>query len=250
MSCPYFQNSELITIPGGLYADGKPSSREAESLGLTVVSEDEVIEHLTTHRGRIEGLAITGGEPTLQPDLPDFCRRIKALGLLVKLDTNGTNPAMLSALIADGLVDYVAMDVKLPTAAYNVLLPQDASAEAKARVTESVRESIGILKRLPSGKGAPVDADDSRALEGVDSRGALVDYEIRTTVVDEFFDDDVMRLLGRELSGIKQLYLQPYRDSDTVLISGLHSPSDEKLLGYRDILLEYIPRVEIRGADL
>ena len=214
LRCPYCQNSELI---GGA---------DAASSGLSVTSEEEVLSHLKARSGRIEGLVITGGEPTLQPDLADFCRHVKELSMLVKLDTNGTNPDVLQTLLDAGLLDYVAMDAKLPTAAYDLLLQKNTSDNAKEDIISSVKKSIEIL------------------------RNSDVDYEMRTTVTDEFFDEDMVTLLGREFAGVKRLYLQPYRDSENVLMPGLHTPSDEKLLNYRDILSQTIPVVEIRGVDL
>ena len=221
LRCPYCQNSELI---GG--ASGAATGPDAAFSGLSVTSEEEVLSHLKARSGRIEGLVITGGEPTLQPDLADFCRHVKELSMLVKLDTNGTNPDVLRTLLDAGLLDYVAMDAKLPAAAYDLLLPKNTSDKAKEDIITSVRESMEIL------------------------RNSDVDYEMRTTVTDEFFDEDMVTLLGREFAGVKRLYLQPYRDSENVLMPGLHTPSDEKLLEYRDILSQTIPVVEIRGADL
>ena len=214
LRCPYCQNSELIL----------PELMEKQ----TPVSEDEIFDHLKSHIGRIEGVAITGGEPTLQRDLSDFCKKIKDMGLMVKLDTNGTDPETLSSLINEGLIDYAAVDIKLPTMAYDILLPKDISDETKKRIIFSIRKSIDILR----------------------SSSLPFDYELRTTVVDELFDNDMISAMAQELSGIRRLFLQAYRDSENVLLRGLHTPSTEALIAYRDILKKTIPEVEIRGVDL
>ncbi len=232
LRCPYCQNAELILpdqwcgpatdSPDALIPDS------AAGPGIAEIPEAEVISHLSSHVGRIEGLVITGGEPTLQPDLVDFCKRVKELGLLVKLDTNGNAPAVVRELIDLRLVDYIALDVKLPTAAYDILLPENASDEIKKKTISNVRETLEILKNAPD----------------------HIDYETRTTIPNEFFDDDMMEALSHELAGVRRHFLQPYRDTDTVLIHGLHTPSEDALLRYRDILKKSIPQVEIRGMDI
>ena len=224
LRCPYCQNSELI-LPDAFDVKNEDSRDGAVS---GPISEDELFSYLKSHIGRIEGLVITGGEPTLQPDLVDFCRRIKKLGLSIKLDTNGINPYTISTLLDGKLVDYIALDVKLPLPMYELLLPEHASESVKSMTIENLWQSLDILKNLSD----------------------TADYETRTTVADEFFDERIIDALGRTLSGIKRHYLQPYRDADTVLMRGLHTPSDEKLIRYRTILRQYVPDVEIRGVDL
>ena len=100
--CPFCQNSSLVQRP-------------AE---LPIVTEEEFFSFLKKRSGILEGVCVTGGEPTLSPELPDFLSSIKSAGYLVKLDTNGTNPDMLGSLIAEKTVDYVAMDIKAGRANY------------------------------------------------------------------------------------------------------------------------------------
>ena len=207
--CPYCHNSELI----------HPKA------DAPLVSEEEILSHLTAQKGKIEGLVISGGEPTLQPDLAEFCKKIKDLGLLVKLDTNGTAPEILAKLIDEQLIDYVAMDAKMPSALYSIIMPKDAPEEVTKKHTDAYKKSLALLKSAPGN----------------------IDYEIRTTVVGDFFDTDIVTALGHELSGVRRLFLQPFKNGDTVPVSGLREPSAQEMESYKDILSEFIPQVELRG---
>lgn len=201
--CPYCHNSDLIQ-------------------GLDKVdpySTQEVFDHLKKRKGVLDGVVISGGEPTIHPDLPDFIRKVKALGYLVKLDTNGTNPKMLKALVEEGLVDYVAMDikhsrVKYPTVACNETLDMDA-----------ILESVDYLKGDP------------------------VDYEFRTTLCVELHRETDITAIGLWLAGAKAYYLQPYKESDQVLQPGFHRHSREKLQDFVTLLSAFVNKVEIRGLD-
>ncbi len=118
--CPFCHNGPLLAMTGGS------------------VPQPDVLERLARRRGLLEGVVVSGGEPCLQADLAEFCASVKALGFLVKLDTNGSRPSVLRELLAQGLIDYVAMDVKAPPHLYATL----ASAEVDWRTIE---ESIGVL---------------------------------------------------------------------------------------------------------
>ena len=160
--CPYCHNPELV--------DETVERRWRE---------DEIFAFLDTRRGLLDSLVITGGEPTLHEDLPNFISLIKRKEFLVKLDTNGTNPAMLRRLIADGLVDYVAMDVKAPLRSYEKTVARPVD-------TEAIGESISLLL-----KGG-------------------VDYEFRTTLVKALISPDDIRDIGKEIHGAKAYYLQKF----------------------------------------
>ena len=117
MRCPFCHNGSLALGQGGLN-----------------ISTEELLAFLDSRAGRLEGVCISGGEPTLHPDLPDLIREIKSRGFKVKLDTNGTNPEMLLSLINDGLLDYVAMDVKNSPEKYG--LTAGVSAELRMQNAE------------------------------------------------------------------------------------------------------------------
>ena len=198
--CPYCQNSDLVLYP-----------EETEPY-----SEEEIFDHLARRQGVLSGVCISGGEPTLQPDLKNFIRKIKDLGLAVKLDTNGSNPAVLKELITEGLLDYVAMDIKHSRAKY-------ASVACSPSFNlDDIAESVDFLK------------------EG------HVDYEFRTTLVKEMHREADMTAIGMWLMGAKAYYLQPYRDSDTVICPGYHAHSREELDTFVKILSAFLPKVELR----
>lgn len=123
--CPYCHNPELIPTKAP----------------VSEIAEEHVLKYLEDHRKMLDGVCITGGEPTLQTDLPSFIRRIKALGLLVKLDTNGIHPNMVKGLVADGLVDYVAMDLKHTWEKY-----QDIIRAGGTKTVENCRETFTIIQ--------------------------------------------------------------------------------------------------------
>ena len=155
LRCPFCHNASLVL--GG-----------AE----VAMTEEEFFKFLQKRKGLLDGVCVTGGEPTLRPDLPEFLKKIKDLGYLVKLDTNGSNPKMLRQLLEEGLLDYVAMDIKncpehyTPTCGGIDILP-------------AVEESLSILKENQ------------------------VEYELRTTCVKPFHDSSAMEAMGKWLSGTK-----------------------------------------------
>ncbi len=201
--CAFCQNESLVL---------NPSSQP-------VIKEEEIFAHLTKRKNILQGVCITGGEPTLQPDLPEFIRKIKDLGLAVKLDTNGYRPEVLKKLAEDGLIDMVAMDIKAEPSGY-------------AAITQ--------IK----------DIDMDRICDSVDFliHGKLP-YEFRTTVVAEYFNTDSAKDLGMWLAGSRAYFLQNFKDSESVMVSGLHSRTKEELLEYREILSKTIDKVELRGVD-
>jgi len=191
--------------------------------GLTLlenVSEDilfeDVLSFLKKRVGVLEGVVISGGEPTLMPGLADKIKQIKELGYCVKLDTNGTNPEIVKDLIDKKLIDYVAMDIKNSPNKYS--LTTDANIDIK-----KIEETINILKN--SG----------------------IEYEFRTTLINEFHSEKDIIEMGEFIKGSKQLYLQQFKISDGVLNKNLH-PVDEDLANkFKDILSKYISKVELRG---
>ena len=201
--CPFCHNAELVLRPGE----------------QPVIPEEEFFALLQKRKGLLDGVAVTGGEPTLQPDLPDFLRRIRDLGYAVKLDTNGTRPDLLKRLVREGLVQYAAMDIKNSPARYA------ETAGVSDPDLAAVRESAAFL------------------LEGT------VPYEFRTTVVRELHTPRDMAEIGRWLRGAERYFLQCFTDSGDLIREGLTPCSREEL----DLLLAAvkpdIPNAELRGVD-
>ena len=187
--------------------------------GMTPLMDDAaLLDFLKKRQGLLDGVAVTGGEPLLRPDLPRLLERIKALGYAVKLDTNGSHPAALRALTADGLVDYVAMDVKNSPAAYAA--------------------TVGV----PELDLTPVAESAAFLLSGA------VDYEFRTTAVAEFHTDASFAAIAQWIAGAKRYYIQCFTDRDAVLQAGLHAPTKEQLEHWADIVRPLVPSVELRGV--
>ena len=182
-------------------------------------SQEEILAFLKKRKGILDGVCVSGGEPTLSDGLPDFLHKIKNLGYDVKLDTNGSRPSMVKNLTADGLIDRVAMDIKACPSNYHMLTGVNVDLDA-------IRETAGWL----------LNGD--------------LDYEFRTTVVRELHSEKDFQEISQWLGSAKAYYLQAYRDSDGVLMPGFSACSEEEMKNYRDILLETIPVVEIRGMDL
>lgn len=185
-------------------------NREIIAGDVPTIDEEKVFEHLEKRQGMLDGVVISGGEPLLQPDLPNFIDRVKELGYPVKLDTNGTNPDMLLSLITSGRVDYVAMDVKAPFDRYDLITPTRTDADA-------LRKSVSVL------------------------RHSGVDYELRTTFAPQLSIEDI-GTIAREIEGAKRYFLQQYRpccDEDALA----HSPEElieaaklaEGILGFCDV---------------
>ncbi len=198
MLCPFCHNAELIGNPKELY------------------TKESFFQFLKKRKGILDGVCISGGEPTIHSELPDFVMEIKSLGYLVKLDTNGTNPAMLRQLIQENRIDYVAMDIKSGISAYSMCCGCRVSMN-------SILESIAILKehRVP--------------------------YEFRTTVVDELHKQQDMIEIGKMLQGASKYFLQSFMPSPQVPVDYFHAPSKEQLKKYQHLLKKFVPNTLIRG---
>lgn len=199
--CPFCHNASLIQTP--------------ESL----IGESDLIKFLNQRRGLLDGVVFTGGEPLLQADLPALLKRVKALGYPIKLDTNGAHPKTLGRLIAEGLVDYVAMDIKNSPDRY----PQTVG---RAHFDVSpVLESVEMLK------------------------GSSVDYEFRTTVVAELHDESSFEAIGKWICGAKRYYLQKFENRESVLCQNLHAPADREIARYLERVKPYVFFAAIRGEE-
>ncbi len=206
--CPFCHNSDLLGAKG-------PEG----------MSDGELLTFLEKRQGLLDGVCITGGEPTLQPELETLIGSIKALGFAVKLDTNGSRPEVLKALVEKNLVDYVAMDIKNCPADY----PETAGM--RPALMEAVEDSARFL------------------LAG------NVDYEFRTTVVDELHSEEGIAAMGRWLESLssdhktKRLFLQCYMERESVLSPGFNPPSKEKMTDFVSILQPFAEVVQVRGMD-
>ncbi|MBR0373513.1 MAG: anaerobic ribonucleoside-triphosphate reductase activating protein [Mogibacterium sp.] len=219
--CPFCHNFELV--------DGSAPP---------VMTEDELLAFLAKRRSLLDGVAVTGGEPCLHRDLPDLLQKFRDLGYAVKLDTNGNHPAVLREVLERGLVDYVAMDIKNSPARYAVTagLSMGAAADGSAGEVESLDESGGFdLTKI----------NESMQL----LMHGTVDYEFRTTVVDEFHDAEAIDAIGQWIRGARRYYLQLFTDRDTVPFEGFHAPSREAMFRYLDIARQYVPTAELRGVE-
>lgn len=202
--CPFCHNSELL-CPGE---------------DVPTISEEEVFTHLRKRKGMLQGVCITGGEPTLQSDLTEFIRKVKELGYLVKLDTNGFRPDVVEQLIEQGLLDYVAMDIK-------------ASPENYALATgvpgidlKPVKQTVEFLKE---GK---------------------IPYEFRTTVVKGIHATEEFEIIGAWLAGSTAYYIQSYKHSDNVLSPHMcEEYTRGELEDIASIMRKYVDKVVLRGVE-
>lgn len=200
--CPFCQNGTLVLHP----------------MQEPVIEMEEIRNLLKKRKGILDGVCISGGEPTLCEQLPVLAQELKSLGYAVKLDTNGSRPEMLKSLVKDQLLDYVAMDIK----------------NSPQRYQETVGEVL---------------LDFSAVLESVDFlKTGIIDYEFRTTVVKELHREEDFRKIGAWLAGSKRYFLQGYQESEHVICPGFSAYSRSKLESFRKILLQTIPQVEIRGV--
>ena len=207
LRCPFCHNSQLL---GG----------DAEEL----MDSGALLDFLRKRQGVLDGVCITGGEPTLHADLPELLRSIRALGYAIKLDTNGTNPQLLRRLIDEGLVDYVAMDVKNGPDRYAETVGIEGFSLA------AIEESIRLL------------LEDK------------TDYELRTTVVLPLHSEDSIAAMSAWLTAlgdgkkVKRLYLQPFVDRDTVPVAGLCAPEADTLSAFVGLLQSCADYVTLRGV--
>lgn len=206
--CPFCHNSGLLA-----------------GSGQEQLEEAEFFRFLEKRRGLLDAVCVSGGEPTLQPGLEEFARRIKALGYLVKLDTNGTAPEVLKNLVTQGTVDYVAMDVKAGPGGY----AQCAGVADPG--LDRVEESLRFLLGLEAG------------------------YELRTTVVEQLHGDNSFLDIGRWLQKLdpdhkaKRFFIQPFIDRESVAFSGLTPPNREKMDRFCADLAPFVEQVKIRGEE-
>lgn len=201
--CPFCHNSGLL-------------GTDAEEYD----SADAILEFLNKRKKILEGVCITGGEPTLQPDLEEFISRIRDLGLAVKLDTNGYKPLILKDLCRKGLLDCVAMDIK------------------------AGRDHYGDVSGVPGLSIECIDESIKFLLEG------SIPYEFRTTVVRGLHSSDDFRQIGPWIQGCPEYYLQCFSQSGQVLVPDLYSDfTKDEMLAFADLVRPYVGKVCVRGID-
>ena len=200
--CPYCHNFELV--------DGTAQA---------LMNDDEFFAFLGKRKGLLDGVCISGGEPLLHKDIEDFIRKIREMGYRVKLDTNGYHPDMLKKLIDDGLLDYIAMDIKNSFPKYAV------TTGAPNIDTSIIKKSISII--MNSG----------------------VDYEFRTTVAGGLHQADDFEQIGAMIPDAKAYYLQQFTMRDTVPDRGLYSPSAEEMDTFLKIVKKHVDSAQLRGVS-
>ena len=182
----------------------------------TPIPFDEILDYLKSRVGLIDAVVFTGGEPTIMPELVERIKKVKELGFLIKLDTNGTNPGIVEELLNEGLLDYIAMDIKNSETRYA------ETAGCPGIRMENIKNTIKIIKN--SG----------------------INYEFRTTLVKEFHDEKSIKEMADLVKGAKQLFLQKFVDREGVIQKGLHDVSVEEANKFKGILSEVVP-TELRG---
>lgn len=201
LRCPFCHNAGLVLTP---HAGGN--------------MENEVLDYLSRRKGLIEGVCITGGEPLLQPDLEDFIRKVKALGYLVKLDTNGALSHRLRALLETGLIDYVAMDVKSSPEGYQ-------KAIGVPLASDLFEESIRILQA----SGIP--------------------HEFRTTAVKGIHTKEDFEKIGKWLPPDSPYFIQTFVSSPNLLGSGCEPFSANEMKALLSAVQPYLPGAQLRGQS-
>ncbi|MBR6633440.1 MAG: anaerobic ribonucleoside-triphosphate reductase activating protein [Clostridia bacterium] len=200
--CPFCHNSDLVVNPAS----------------FPEIEEKEVLKQLERRVGFIDGVCVTGGEPLLW-DVSDFVKSVKAMGLSVKIDTNGSFPIRLNQLLLSGSVDFVAMDIKNSPDRYP--------------------ETVGIA-----------DFDVKPILDSVEIlKSSGVDHEFRTTVVKELHTPTEMEKIGQWLEGEKRYFLQGYKLSDGVIDKSLNPHSSEDMHKLLETVRKYIPNAQLRGIE-
>ena len=203
MRCPFCHNASLVVRAN----EQKP------------YDNGELLEFLKKRHGLLDGVAITGGEPTLWQGLYDFISEVKKIGYEVKLDTNGTRPEILKKLVNDGLVDYVAMDIKNCREKYGLTVGFDENYDLSP-----IDESIGFLM---SGK---------------------VDFEFRTTVTRQYHTVEDIEKIGKWIRGDEKYFLQQFKDSGDIIGEGISEYAKDEMTALLDQIRQFVPNAQLRGV--
>ncbi len=201
--CPFCHNADLLTYPN---TD-------------MLISEEEIFSFLKKRKKILSGICITGGEPTLQPDLADFILKVRDLGYKIKLDTNGYRPEILLQLLHDNLLDSIAMDIKSGYSHYA------AVAGIPNLDIDLIKESISIIE------------------------SSKIDYEFRTTVVKELHCKQDFYEITEMLSAKSPYFIQSFKDSGNILTTGLSSCDTDTLRHYLSVVATKLPLASLRGIE-
>lgn len=202
LRCSYCHNPELVTLPCNM---------------SNIIKEEEIFSFLKSRKGFIDALVITGGEPTLQKDLIPFIKNVKNLGILVKLDTNGTNSKIVKKILDLGIVDYWAMDIKYEEEIYEQNLEENVDYQ-------EIKKSIKLLMKYAK------------------------DYEFRTTYVKGIHTVESAEGIGRLIQGSKKYYIQNFRPGKTInpTLDKRNSFTHAELQKMKRLVRKYVKEVEIR----
>ena len=184
---------------------------------LPNISESEVLEYLKKRQGLLDGVCISGGEPTLQKDLPDFIEKVKNLGYSVKLDTNGTNPELVKSLWESGLVDYFATDIKADKETYPKIIGIDGYD------LKNVEKTVDYFITNN------------------------VNHELRTTLIKEFHTPTVIKNIGEWIKGAKKYFLQKFIESENCIAHGFSEIPKDIAEEYKNFLTKFVPNTNLRG---
>lgn len=201
--CPFCHNADLVLHPHS----------------LPVIPFEEILAYLRKRRGILEGVCISGGEPTLGDDLLTKMAIIKELGYKIKLDSNGFRPEVLKEVVSKKLVDFVAMDIK------------------------NSKEKYGMTIGIPSFDLKGVEESVEFLLSNA------VPFEFRTTLIDEFHDEEDMLKIREWIKGAKRYHLQCYIDSENCIEHGFHPVSIEKAKEFASLFEGYVEKVSLRGYE-
>ena len=203
MRCPFCHNASLVV-------------RADEQQPYNI---EELLAFLKNRFGLLDGVAITGGEPTLWPGLHDFIAEVKKIGYEVKLDTNGTRPEVIKKLVADKLIDYVAMDIK--------------NCREKYGATVGFDENYDLT---------PIDDSIAFLMEG------NVDFEFRTTVTRQFHTTEDIVKIGEWIRGDEKYFLQQFKDSGDIIGEGMSEYNKEEMETLLDEIRQFVPNAQVRGV--
>lgn len=200
-TCPFCHNRNLVLFPNA----------------VPTISEAEILHYLKERRGKLEAVCVTGGEPTLQKDLPAFLDKVKSMDYKIKLDTNGTSPSMLKLLIDNGLVDYIAMDIKNSREKYC------RTAGLEDIDLTKIEQSVRYLMQRNC------------------------NYEFRTTIVRELHTSDDILAICKWIEGADAYYLQAYRENEDVIHPIFSSYSANVLEQFSAAARQYVKKCAIIG---
>lgn len=201
--CPFCHNGALVV--GNVSKQGD--------------MQEEVFDYLEKRKGLVDAVCVSGGEPTLQPDIKDFLRKVRAMGYSIKLDTNGYRPDVLKEIIEEGLVDYIAMDVK--------------NSPQKYALTTGLKN---------------VNIDDILlSISMVIS--SKINHEFRTTLIKEFHTEEDMRAIADMIKGAQKYFMQKYKDDDECIRHGFNSIDKQEVEKFKTYFERHVQTIGLRGYN-